>query len=132
MSRIRNRDTNPEKKLLAIVKERFFKKGFRYRRNYKNAKGKPDIAFLKDKIAIFVDGAFWHGYRYKKWIHELPKKYWQGKILRNIGRDRETNHALKEAGWRVVRLWEHELKNPSKVAEKIYKAIKASHGQKRR
>jgi len=96
-----------------------------YRLNYKIL-GKPDIAFPSKKIAIFIDGDFWHGYNWKKLHKSPPKKYWQKKIEKNITRDIEYTKQLKKYGWKVIRLWEHEIKsNPSKCVKKVIAALKA-------
>ena len=65
MSRIKSQGTKLETKLLSIVRENFFKQGLRYRKNYKNITGRPDIAFIRQRVAIFADGEFWHGYKHK-------------------------------------------------------------------
>jgi len=124
MSRIRSQETKPEIILLDIVRKNFLKKGLRYRKNYRKVLGKPDISFTRQKVAVFLDGDFWHGYKYKDWIEKKPRKYWQGKIKRNIKRDKIINRTLREQGWKVLRFWEHEIKkNPEKAIEKIKNSL---------
>ncbi|MCC6501265.1 MAG: very short patch repair endonuclease [Anaerolineales bacterium] len=83
--------------------------------------GKPDFVFPKKKIALFVDGCFWHGCPKPKHAN-LPKnnrEFWAKKLQANKDRDKFVNRELKKAGWKVIRVWEHELKFPEKVAEKL-------------
>lgn len=78
--------------------------------NYKNVIGCPDFVFLEKKVAIFIDGCFWHGCPICN--RPLPKtniEYWQKKISRNINRDRDNNEILESQGWIVIRIWEHEI-----------------------
>lgn len=87
-------------------------KGYRYRKNDKNTLGKPDLVFKSLKIAIFVDGEFWHG---KDWERKKLKitenrAYWIQKIERNIERDECNRIALEETGWSVLRFWHKEVK----------------------
>lgn len=81
--------------------------------------GKPDFVFPKKRLAVFVDGCFWHGcprcYRRPR----SNKKYWDAKISRNKARDREVRTILQNFGWRVVRIWAHELKNSKRCLQKI-------------
>jgi len=87
--------------------------------------GKPDFIFPVQKIALFVDGCFWHGCPKPKHSN-LPKnnqEFWAKKLLGNKVRDRLVNRELRKLGWKVVRVWEHELKYPEKVAVKIRKYL---------
>lgn len=120
MSRIKGKNTSPElilRKALQTAKIRG------YRLHYKLS-GKPDIVFVQKRIIIFIDGDFWHGYLWKR-LHRIPpKKYWQGKINGNIIRDRENNELLRKEGWRVLRFWEHEVKNNTeRCIRKIKKCL---------
>lgn len=105
MSNIRSKNTKVE----ILVFRELKKRGIYFQKHYKRAPGKPDIALPRKKIAIFIDGDFWHGYRFSKVNSRLPKKYWQGKIENNIKRDRTNRTRLKKAGWKVLRIWEHKL-----------------------
>jgi len=79
-----------------------------------------DIALPKKKIAVFIDGDFWHGYNFSERKKRLPKKYWIKKIEDNIARDKKNRAKLKREGWKVLRIWEHEIKkNPEKTSKKI-------------
>jgi len=108
MQKIRSTNTRPE---LALRKA-LWHVGHRYRCHYKRVPGRPDIAFVGLKIAIFIDGDFWHGF---DWEHRRAhikrnRNFWIPKIERNMQRDREVNALLETAGWQVLRIWEHELK----------------------
>jgi len=125
MSRIRSKNTKLEINFFEVLSARLYRQGIRYRKHYKKLKGCPDIAFVADKVAVFLDGEFWHGYSFKERKKTLPKKYWIDKIRSNIGRDRRTNAWLKRNGWKVLRFWEHELvKHPEKAIDRIESALR--------
>ncbi len=120
MSLIRSSSTKPEIALRKIVSAKFYPQGYRYRINYRKIRGTPDIAFVSSKIAIFVDGNFWHGYNFSKTRHKLSEEYWLPKIQSNIKRDRKVNRDLKKQGWKVIRFWEHQVKkDPELVISRI-------------
>jgi DNA mismatch endonuclease (patch repair protein) len=124
MSLIRSKNTKPEFALRKLVSAALYPQGYRYKINYKRLPGKPDIAFISQKIAIFADGDFWHGYTFQKIKGRLPRKYWHAKIKGNIERDKKTNRTLKRNGWKVIRIWDHDIrKNPDKVLKKITAAV---------
>jgi DNA mismatch endonuclease (patch repair protein) len=108
MKKIRSKDTKAE---VTLAKE-LWKRGIRYRKNYGLLPGKPDIAITKYRIAVFVDGEFWHGYNWetKKKRIKANRDYWIKKIERNMERDQETNTKLEKSGWVVLRFWETEVK----------------------
>ncbi|MGV8111852.1 MAG: very short patch repair endonuclease [Lentimicrobium sp.] len=108
MAKIKSQNTKPELNL----KKALWNLGFRYRKNLKKLPGSPDIVYTKHKLAIFVDGEFWHGYNWaeKKTKIKTNRDFWIPKIERNIQRDIQNNQLLTEAGWHVIRFWEHELK----------------------
>lgn len=72
--------------------------------------GKPDVAFFKLKVCIFLDSDFWHGWQYPRWKHLLKSDFWRQKIERNRERDRQVSRKLRQQKWRVVRVWEHNLR----------------------
>lgn len=111
MSKIRSKNTAPE---LLVFKE-LRKRKIYFFKHYSKIPGKPDIALPRKKIAVFIDGDFWHGYGFSKQKKRLPKKYWQEKISSNIKRDRRIRSKLKKDGWRILRVWSHELKKPQGV-----------------
>lgn len=126
MSLIRAKNTKPELALRKLISTAFYPLGFRYRIHYKKLPGKPDLVFVSQKIAVFVDGAFWHGYTFRKIKNRLPKKYWRDKIMSNIRRDKQTNRALRKLGWRVIRVWDHDISRHSdRVLNKISAVINA-------
>lgn len=109
MSRVRNRDTKPE----ILVRKFLFANGFRYRLNDKKLPGKPDIVLPKYKTVIFVNGCFWHGHENCKYF-KLPAtrtEWWKEKIEGNIKNDEKKHALLREAGYKVVVIWECEVKN---------------------
>jgi len=87
-------------------------KGYRYRKNNKSVFGKPDLTFKQLKIAIFIDGEFWHGknWRNRKHDHKSNQAFWHKKIERNIQRDKEVNSQLLKDGWKVLRFWGSDIK----------------------
>ncbi|MDE3235480.1 MAG: DNA mismatch endonuclease Vsr [Bacteroidota bacterium] len=108
MSRIRSRDTKPE----LLVRKYLFANGFRYRLHVKDLPGKPDIVLPKYHTVIFVNGCFWHGHENCKYF-VMPKtktEWWQKKIERNKELDIENEKKLKGLGWRVINLFECQLK----------------------
>jgi len=124
MSRIRSRNTKLEVEFLKKLSAELYPEGYRYRKHYKKLPGNPDIAFPRHKLAIFIDGDFWHGYNLEKLRKKPPKKYWATKIKRNIMRDRANAILLKKMGWSVLRLWEHHIeKNPQAIIRKIEQAL---------
>ena len=115
MSRIRSSGTKAE----LLLKKELKKLGFAYQ---PKLFGKPDFADRKRKIAVFIDGCFWHKcpkcYREPK----TRRDFWLPKIEKNVGRDKKVNRELKKKGWNVIRIWEHEVKkNQIKVIRKIKK-----------
>ena len=100
MRRIHRRDTKPE---LALRKE-LHGRGFRYRVDYAKAPGRPDIAIVGRKLAIFVDGEFWHGKKHTAERYAEMTEYWRTKIARNMERDRRVNDELRDLGWTIIRV----------------------------
>lgn len=108
MSRIRSKNTKPEE----IVRKYLFAQGFRYRKNDSRLPGKPDIVLPKYKTVVFVNGCFWHkheGCKYFVWP-KSNKDFWRSKILKNVERDHKHYGKLEELGWKVLIVWECELK----------------------
>lgn len=104
MSRIKGKDTGLEKR----VRSELHRRGFRFRKHVKELPGKPDIVFGKAKVAVFVDGDFWHGYDFSSWENKVSD-FWKGKISKNRERDLKNHQKLSELGWTVIRLWQHEV-----------------------
>ena len=110
MSRIRAQDTKAE----LLLRKALWKRGYRYRKNYAALPGKPDIALTRQKIAIFVDGDFWHARGHRDCPGEQVesnKGYWQKKLGRNVERDKDVTDILTEEGWLVLRFWETDIKS---------------------
>ena len=104
MSRIGSKNTQIELRVFSHLR----RIGIHFQRHYRRAPGSPDIAQPRRKRAVFIDGDFWHGWRFAGWSAKLTP-YWCEKIGRNIRRDRRNRTALRRAGWSVLRVWEHEL-----------------------
>ena len=104
-----NKSTGTKPELL--LAKALFERGHRYRKNNKTVFGKPDLTFKKIKLAIFIDGEFWHGKNWeeRKYDHKSNKEFWINKIERNIERDIEVNHTLESQGWTVLRFWAKEV-----------------------
>ena len=120
MKAAKARDTAPEKAL----RSELYKKGLRYRvdaRPVKELNRRADIVFRSAKVAVFVDGCFWHGCPKHGTQAKANAEFWRNKIKQNQTRDAETNQLLKKAGWKVIRVWEHE--NPEKASKKIHRVV---------
>ena len=116
MSRIRSKNTKAE---LLVFRE-LRRRGIYFQKHYSRVPGKPDIALPRKKIAVFIDGDFWHGWQFFKNKKRLPKKYWIKKIEGNIARDKKNRAKLKRQGWKILRIWEHEIrKDGSYVIAKV-------------
>ena len=119
MQHIRGKDTKAE----VLLRKTLWHIGIRYRKNYRMLPGSPDIAITKYRIAIFVDGDFWHARGHEKSPGEqigTNQAFWTKKLKRNVERDREVNDALLEQGWLVLRYWESDvLKNAEKCVSAI-------------
>ena len=120
MSRIRSKET----KLEILFRKELYRQGIRGYRLYRKMLGNPDIAFIKRKIAIFIDGDFWHGHNWKVKGKVPPKVYWQAKIKGNMERDKRITLQLRKGGWQVIRLWEHDVKESlQKCINKVKKSL---------
>ncbi len=117
----KGKDTKPE----LLLRKELWRRGLRYRKNYKELYGKPDIVFLGARIAVFVDGKMWHGY---DWEHQKDdfksrRDYWIPKIEHNIEHDYEVTQELIALDWLVMRFWDFEIKkNLQECADKIERA----------
>lgn len=100
-----------QSKLEGIVTRELWNRGIRFRRNVKDLKGKPDIAIKKYKLVIFIDSCFWHVCPIHGNIPKSNKSYWKEKLFRNQKRDTEVTKYYLEKGWKIKRVWEHEVKN---------------------
>lgn len=113
----RRRDTRPELALRSLL----HRQGFRYRTDYRidtgTLKPRPDVAFTRQRVAVFVDGCFWHSCPDHGRDPKQNTGYWSPKLQRNRERDAQQTEALTEAGWLVIRIWEHE--DPDAAVERI-------------
>lgn len=124
------RDTKPELLLRRALRRR----GLRYRIDVASLPGRPDVAFLRAKVAVFCDGDFWHGRELDKRLGKLSRGhnsgYWTAKITSNVERDRRAEDALREAGWRVLRFWASAItSDPDSVAATIGAMVRPSTEQ---
>lgn len=130
MAAIKGRDTKPE----MMVRRYLFSKGLRYRVNNRRLPGSPDIVLRKYKTVVFVDGCFWHGHEGCRY-YRLPKSnadYWRHKITLNIARDYANGVDLRLAGWRVIRVWECDIKTKERrerTLERLYVDIVSEGGR---
>lgn len=121
MSHVRSKNTTPEMAVRRLV----FGMGYRYRLHDKRLSGKPDLVFFGRRKVIFVNGCFWHGHegcRYSR-IPKTRVDYWQAKIEKNQTRDRANIDLLETNGWKVLTIWQCELKNIETMTGKIYEFI---------
>lgn len=119
MSRIKSKDS----KIETLFRKELWKKGFRYSKNSSKYFGKPDIVLLKYKTVILIDSCFWHGCKKHCRIPTTRKKYWIEKIERNKKRDKEVSKYYKKQGWKILRVWEHEIKKRSEEITKLLSII---------
>ena len=124
MSHIRSTNSKPEE----IVRKYLFSKGFRYRKNDKSLPGCPDIVLPKYHTLIFVNGCFWHKHNCGRFVWPASNtEYWTQKINRNLERDKENYKKLRETGWKVLVVWECELKKDVREA-RLMRLIKEING----
>jgi DNA mismatch endonuclease, patch repair protein len=121
MAAVKSKDTNPE----MVLRRTLSQHGLRgWRTHYKRAPGTPDVAWPGLKVAVFVDGAFWHGHPSR---HKPGRSgaYWDEKIATNIARDRRVDAELRALGWTVVRIWDFEtLRDPTASADRVLRAVR--------
>lgn len=124
MARIRGRDTRPEMRL----RKALWTEGLRYRLHLRTAFGIPDVAFPSVRVAVFVDGCFWHGCPLHYSRPRSREEFWADKLASNVLRDRRQTLVLEREGWRVVRFWEHELDEDLAGAVAVVKAAVGGEG----
>lgn len=121
MSQVRSVDTKPER----AVRSELHRRGLRFRKHVRALPGAPDVVFPRQRVAVFVEDDFWHGFRLPEWEQGL-KPYWREKIRRNRRRDRRNFARLRKMGWTVIRIWEHDVRNDlAEVADRIEQAVRA-------
>ena len=124
MRQVKNKDSAIE----ITLRKELWKRGIRYRKNVSKVFGKPDLAFIGKKVAVFCDSEFWHGYDWENKQKEIKsrREFWIPKIERNMARDHEVNERLESEGWIVLRFWGKEIKkNVSACAEIIENTLEA-------
>ncbi len=131
MRAVKGTDTSPE----IALRKALWAKGMRYRLHVAKLPGKPDIVFTSAKVAVFVDGDYWHGNQWRlrgfKSLEEQLAKvhnraYWEKKIKGNMERDKKNNALLRKAGWKVMRVWESDIKKrPATAVGQIVKAVES-------
>jgi len=119
MSKIKSKDTKIERDFRKILSE----SGIRFRKNSPKHFGKPDIVITSKKVVIFIDSCFWHGCKKHCRIPEANHNYWVNKINLNKKRDKKVKDYYKKFDWKIIRIWEHELKNKKQI-NKILKDLK--------
>jgi DNA mismatch endonuclease (patch repair protein) len=108
MQAVKGRGTRLEKRLFSMLAGMGVKG---WKKNVDNIIGKPDVAFVRQRVAVFVDGCFWHGCPHcKRKLPQTNRKYWKRKIEHNIALAKSYNKRLRADGWAIVRFWEHEMK----------------------
>ena len=123
----KSKGTKPE----LVLAKAMWALGLRYRKNSGSIFGKPDFSFKKYKVAVFVDGEFWHGKDWEQRKAEIKgnREFWIAKIERNIRRDMEVTGRLKAEGWTVLRFWSNDVvKNAGCHAEKVRQAVREKQG----
>lgn len=121
MANISAKETKPE----ITVRKFLFSRGFRYRKNVSDMPGKPDIVLKKYKAVIFVNGCFWHGHRncVKSNLPKTNTQFWKIKIDKNVERDKKVCRELKQKGWRVINIWQCEIKNALSLKNRMNSLI---------
>jgi DNA mismatch endonuclease (patch repair protein) len=123
MAAIRSRGNKAtELKLIAILRAA----GITGWRRHQAVPGHPDFIFRSERLAVFVDGCFWHGCRWHCRMPRGNRLYWQEKITRNAVRDRATSRMLRKGGWRVIRIWAHSLRSPHGVLARLISELSAA------
>ena len=120
MKRAKLKDSPPEK----LVQRELRARGLRFQRHVRSLPGSPDIVFRREKVTVFVDGDFWHGWRLPAWEHKLSP-FWRDKLRTNRARDQRSFRRLRRTGWIVIRIWQHELrKDVAACMDRIVIALK--------
>ena len=124
MRAVKGKGTQPERQLFSMLAGMGLGG---WRKNADDLIGKPDVVFPCEQVAIFVDGCFWHGCPHcQRKLPQTNRAYWQRKIKRNVELASLTNQQLRAAGWRVIRIWEHEIRNLAdrkRISDEIRRAL---------
>lgn len=121
MSKILSRNTKFEQNFMALLKK---STPIEFQTHVNEIKGKPDLVFMNQRVCVFLDSDFWHGWQYPRWKHLLKNDFWRTKITNNRKRDAKNLHFLKKRGWKVIRIWEHQVKiDPEKAINKVTNSL---------
>ena len=128
MGKVRGKNTGPERTVRSLL----HRMGFRFRLHRKDLPGKPDIILPKYKTVIFVHGCFWHMCKKcsKGTIPKTRKEFWMEKLMGNVKRDQRNHQDLRDTGWKVITVWECELKSEGKLSERLKKQLPSQVLQK--
>ncbi len=121
MRAVKNKDSYME----LAVRRSLWARGRRFRKHHTGVPGKPDIAFPRYKVAVFLDSEFWHGHDWERRKHDIKsnREFWYPKIERNIARDREVDRLLADLEWTVLRFWEKAVKRDVEVCADAIEAV---------
>ena len=126
MSQVKGRDTGLERTVMDALRRR----QLRFRTYVADLPGRPDVVFRSDRIAVFIDGDFWHGYRFPAWRRTVSA-FWREKIAKNRARDRRNFAKLRRAGWTVIRVWQHDVrKRLDECIVRIVAAVEARRAER--
>jgi DNA mismatch endonuclease (patch repair protein) len=121
MSKIRSKNTKLEDNFISLLRLEIPNT---FVTHVRALKGTPDIVFENEKVCVFLDSDFWHGWQYPRWKHLLKDDFWREKIVKNRHRDIKNTRFLKRTGWKVIRIWEHQIKlNPEKAFDRILTSL---------
>jgi DNA mismatch endonuclease (patch repair protein) len=121
MSKVKGSDTKLETKFIECLEVAGIKG---YDLQARDLMGRPDVVFRAQKICVFVDSNFWHGWQFPRWKHKLRSEFWVTKITKNRERDLKVTRQLRKEGWKVIRIWEHQLTNsPEKAVSRVQAAL---------
>ncbi len=131
MQAVKSKGTRPERQLFAMLAGMGL---CAWRKHADEITGKPDVVFDREKVAIFVDGCFWHGCPHCKrpLKPQSNRAYWERKIQRNVERAHKYNQQLLQEGWKVIRIWEHEIKQPAcrgQIRKRIRQAVDGQYDE---
>ena len=119
MSRNRGKNTTPERYIAALLRAA----GLNFKRHERALPGCPDFVFTESRVAVFVNGDFWHGWRFPLWGHRMGQ-FWRQKIADTRARDRRNFQRLARSGWKIVRIWEHQVESEVVACvERIARAV---------
>ena len=126
MRAVKGKGTSPERRLSAMLAGMGLSG---WKNNISDITGKPDVVFPQERVLIFIDGCFWHGCPHcNRKLPQTNREYWERKIARNVARDKRNTQSLADSGWRVIRIWEHEMQDAttrSKIRSRVREALQA-------